>query len=52
MWEFYSLGDLLWLRRMRERVASGESDVYSVGRHNCRNFSQTEFDQAPGGRIK
>ena len=38
--------DREWLRRMRARV--GEKDVYSVGRHNCRNFSQSEFDAAPG----
>ena len=38
--------DREWLRRMKARV--GEKDVYSVGRHNCRNFSQSEFDAAPG----
>ena len=23
------------------------TDVYSVGRHNCRNFAQREFDAVP-----
>ena len=38
------------LKYMRTKV--GTRDVYSVGRHNCRNFSQTEFSAAPGERIK
>ena len=38
--------DREWFRRMKARV--GEKDVYSVGRHNCRNFAQSEFDAAPG----
>ena len=42
--------DRAWLRQMRAKV--GRKDVYSVGRHNCRNFSQSEFDAAPGERIK
>ena len=42
--------DRKWLKQMRERVDS--KDVYSVGRHNCRNFSQTEFDKAPGKKIR
>ncbi len=35
--------DMAWLRNMINRV--GTKDVYSVGRHNCRAFSQTEFDK-------
>ena len=42
--------DRAWLRQMRAKV--GRKDVYSVGRHNCRNFSQSEFEAAPGERIK
>ena len=42
--------DREWLKRMRDRV--GEKDVYSVGRHNCRNFSQSGFEAAPGERKK
>ena len=42
--------DREWLKRMRARV--GKKDVYSVGRHNCRNFSQSEFEAAPGERKK
>ncbi len=38
--------DKEWLREMEEKL--GTRDVYSVGRHNCRNFSQREFDNAPG----
>ena len=37
--------DREWLKKMEGRV--GTKDVYSVGRHNCRNFSQREFDAAP-----
>ena len=42
--------DRAWLKQMRAKV--GRKDVYSVGRHNCRNFSQSEFEAAPGKRIK
>ena len=38
--------DACWLKEMEGRV--GETDVYSVGRHNCRNFSQCAFENAPG----
>lgn len=38
--------DKEWLEKMEARV--GSRDVYSVGRHNCRNFSQSEFEKAPG----
>ena len=38
--------DKAWLKKMEDRV--GTRDVYSVGRHNCRNFSQSEFNNAPG----
>lgn len=37
--------DKAWLQSMESRV--GTKDVYSVGRHNCRAFSQAEFDKAP-----
>ena len=37
--------DREWLKKMREKV--GTTDVYSVGRHNCRNFAQREFDAVP-----
>ena len=37
--------DREWLKYMEKKV--GTKDVYSVGRHNCRNFSQSEFDAAP-----
>ena len=37
--------DKAWLRNMESR--EGTKDVYSVGRHNCRAFSQTEFTKAP-----
>jgi hypothetical protein len=37
--------DKEWLRRMANRV--GSRDVYSVGRHNCRAFSQIEFEKVP-----
>ena len=37
--------DRAWLKRMRERV--GTKDVYSVGRHNCINFAQREFELTP-----
>ena len=42
--------DRVWLKQMRAKV--GRKDVYSVGRHNCRNFSQSEFEAAPGEKIK
>lgn len=42
--------DRVWLEKMKRRV--GESDVYSVGRHNCRAFSQREFQKAPGKVVK
>lgn len=42
--------DRKWLEQMNQKV--GNQDVYSVGRHNCRNFSQREFDAAPGRRVK
>ena len=42
--------DKAWLRQMRTKV--GKKGVYSVGRHNCRNFSQAEFKAAPGEQIK
>ncbi len=35
--------DKVWLKNMESRV--GTKDVYSVGRHNCRAFSQAEFDK-------
>ena len=38
--------DKEWLKQMEKKV--GTRDVYSVGRHNCRSFSQGEFDKAPG----
>ena len=37
--------DRKWLKKMEGRV--GTKDVYSVGRHNCRAFSQAEFNNAP-----
>lgn len=37
--------DKAWLQNMESRV--GTKDVYSVGRHNCRAFSQAEFNKAP-----
>ena len=37
--------DREWLKKMERRV--GTKDVYSVGRHNCRAFSQAEFNNAP-----
>ena len=37
--------DREWLKKMREKV--GTTDVYPVGRHNCRNFAQREFDAVP-----
>ena len=38
--------DYYWLKWMRQyRV--GTVDVYSVGRHNCRLYSQWEFNDAP-----
>ena len=37
--------DKAWLRNMESRV--GTKDVYFVGRHNCRAFSQAEFNNAP-----
>lgn len=37
--------DKAWLQTMEGRV--GTKVVYSVGRHNCRAFSQAEFDKAP-----
>ena len=42
--------DRAWLNQMRAKV--GRKGVYSVGRHNCRNFSQSEFEAAPGERIR
>ena len=42
--------DRQWLKYMRAKV--GTRDVYSIGRHNCRNFSQLEFNSAPGERIR
>ena len=35
---------LSWMRTSRK----GLKDVYSVARHNCRMYSQNEFDDAPG----
>ena len=37
--------DRAWLKMMEGKV--GTRDVYSVGRHNCRAFSQDEFNKAP-----
>lgn len=37
--------DKRWLKKMERRV--GTRAVYSVGRHNCRMFSQIEFEKAP-----
>ena len=37
--------DKAWLEKMESKV--GTKDVYSVGRHNCRAFSQAEFEKAP-----
>ena len=42
--------DRKWLREMLGKLR--RKDVYSVYRHNCRNFSQMEFDNAPGMKIK
>lgn len=42
--------DRAWLRKMMSKI--GTTDVYSVGRHNCRNFSQLEFEAAPGVKVK
>ena len=42
--------DKRWLRKMQGKV--GITDVYSPLRHNCRVFSQKEFESAPGKRIK
>ena len=42
--------DRAWLKKMRAKAET--KDVYSVGRHNCRNFAQSEFDAAPGRKIK
>jgi len=38
--------DQAWLKYIR--TWKGVKGGYSVGRHNCRNFSQLEFDIAPG----
>jgi len=38
--------DRVWLNWMR-RSRVGTEDVYSVGRHNCRTYSQWEFRDAP-----
>ncbi len=38
--------DKAWLMEMNGKL--GTRDVYSVGRHNCRKFSQCEFENAPG----
>jgi RHS repeat-associated protein len=37
--------DKAWLKRMQRRRLT--EDVYSVGRHNCRTYSQWEFRDAP-----
>ena len=37
--------DREWLERMRGKT--GMRDVYSLLNHNCRNFSQREFNAAP-----
>jgi hypothetical protein len=37
--------DATWLQYMSLRV--GMEDTYSVGRHNCRKYSQMEFADAP-----
>jgi RHS repeat-associated protein len=39
--------DRAWLEWMRQNRVRTE-DVYSVGRHNCRKYSQAEFENAPG----
>ena len=42
--------DRVWLKRMRNRKSM--TDVYSVLRHNCRMFSQLEFESAPRKEIR
>ncbi len=39
--------DMNWRLRMTSKRV-GKPDVYSVIRHNCRTYSQLEFDAAPG----
>ena len=45
-----SFQDTLWLNYMWKR--KGEVDVYSVARHNCRMYSNMEFDDAPGTEYR
>ncbi len=41
--------DVAWLKYMRD-VRLNQTDVYSALRHNCRNFSQYEFENAPSAK--
>ena len=38
--------DCQFAKEMEEKC--GQTDIYSVFRHNCRNFSQRAFENAPG----